>query len=379
MLYLKSLAINKFKSFNHAELLIDKGFTCIIGPNGSGKSTICDAALFALGENSLKRLRVNRYDNLIRQSKDGKDKLRTAYVRMEFGGDQDLSITRFTRSDGKTKYKVNGKNMKRFEVLELLAQHGISTDETNTIVQGEIAQLGQMNPSQLRELIDIASGIREFDAKKNESLKELDKVNQKIGEAKISLSERSGFLNELAAEKKSAEQYLQMSARLKALTYSILLDKRETAEKSLSEFTSNLAIADSKQQSASQKLIAVNANLEKLTAERQRLTKQLGESTDSMGSTKAKLESVNIQIAKNEAEMAALVSSVAETKKLIESTENEGREKEGAIVNNKAKIAQLRVSQDVHGTPAIFHRKPDGRDGPLCGRPQNANRAHLLG
>src|SRR5271155_125310 len=101
MLYLKSLTLSRFKSFSHADLLFSKGFTCVVGPNGSGKSTICDALLFALGENSPKRLRVGRYDHLIRsQSAAPKaGKLRKAYARIEFTGDENISVTRFTRSD----------------------------------------------------------------------------------------------------------------------------------------------------------------------------------------------------------------------------------------------------------------------------------------
>ena len=341
MLYIKSLTINKFKSFNHAQLLLGKGFTCVIGPNGSGKSTICDALLFGLGENSTKRLRVSRYDNLIRTYKSNTEKLRTAYVNMEFGGDEELSITRATRSDGKTQYRVNGKHLKRFEVLEMLAKHGITADETNTIIQGEIASLGQMSPGELRGLIDIAAGIRDFDLKKDESLKELEKVNQKIGEGKVMLSERSGFLSELAAEKEGAEKYLQMNTRLRTVNYSILYEKKSAADTALSEFTSNLAIADGKEKEATQKLAAVNAIVEQLNADRLRVTKQLSDSTDSMGSTKAKLESVNLQMVKNEAEIAALVASVAEAKKLIESMETERTEKQSAITGNRTKIAQV--------------------------------------
>jgi len=45
----------------------------------------------------------------------------------------------------------------------------------------------------------------------------LDQVNIKIGEAKIMLNERSGFLEELAKEKEAAEKYISMSAKDKSL------------------------------------------------------------------------------------------------------------------------------------------------------------------
>ena len=58
MLYLDSIILHNFKSFRHANIKFGKGFNCIVGPNGSGKSNICDSLLFALGESSLRRMRL---------------------------------------------------------------------------------------------------------------------------------------------------------------------------------------------------------------------------------------------------------------------------------------------------------------------------------
>ena len=118
MLYLESIVMDKFKSFKHNELFFNKGFTCVVGPNGSGKSNICDALLFGLGENSLRRLRANRLEFLINMSsKKNQSKGTTGktYVKLEFNGDDRITVTRAARSDGKSLYRLNGKRMTRQE------------------------------------------------------------------------------------------------------------------------------------------------------------------------------------------------------------------------------------------------------------------------
>ena len=111
MLHLKSLTIHRFKSFKHAELLFNDGFTCIVGRNGSGKSTIFDALTFGLGVTSKKRLRVNSLKDLLSDSLKEKKGLHTAYVKLTFTGDENVEVARYIRSDGKHAYRVNGKRM----------------------------------------------------------------------------------------------------------------------------------------------------------------------------------------------------------------------------------------------------------------------------
>lgn len=340
---MKSLTIDRLKSFNHASLMFNQGFTCIVGPNGSGKSTICDALLFGLGEKSLKRLRAEKLDDLIRSSAKAKgEKVKKAYVRLEFTGDADISVTRFVRSDGKSKYVVNGKTMKRHEVLDLLARYGIKAEETNTIAQGEIGNLSQLNAVDLRELIDAASGIREFEYKKTEAMRELEKVDQKISESRALLGERSGFLSELSAEKEAAEKYVQLNSRIRSLTYSILVYKKEAAATAVSSFDKSLAGLEDSKNSIMQRLNKINAALEELNGERQKLTKQLSESTENIGSVNAELESTNIAIARLEAEIAAMSSSFSEGRSKLGSIETEQALKLASIESNKAKLSELK-------------------------------------
>ncbi len=345
MLYLKSLVIDRFKSFRHAELLFNNGFTCIVGANGSGKSTTFDALLFGLGEKSLKRLRVSSFEGLLTASPKSKKGLRKAYVKMVFGGDENIEVARYLRSDGKSGYRVNGRHMKKHEVMEMLSKHGMSSDDTNTMMQGEIHRVIAFNPRERRELIDIASGIKDFDIKKEESLKELEKVDQRISEAMVSLNERRSFLNELGKEKESAESYLEMNKRLKALRYSLLSMRKDELQLAYDESTRKMALADQRKNEFKRRHDELSKNIEQLGAARQALISEMNESTVSSGSRSKKLElyaaesaSLNSEISNKEALIVQWAADAA-------ALEAEKKGIEEKIAANGAEIGLLKAEE----------------------------------
>ncbi len=324
MLYLKSLTIDKFKSFKHAEIVVSKGFTCVVGPNGSGKSNICDALLFGLGENSMNRLRVNKLDELIDFSiKRKHSDVAKAHVRLELAGDQDYVIVRTVRSDGKTQYSVNGKHMTRQEVLEILNVNRIRADETSTITQGEINRIISLSPKERRELIDIASGIKEFEAKKADALRELEKVSQRILETQGMLNEKVSFLRELEKEKESAERFIEYTAKLKSLRYSILATRKEMLKTALDGFTKDLAVADSKRNETEFRRSEIAKKLNDYEAERESLTHNIGASSAAMNDVNSRYDAINKEMATLEAEINSHKSALIDIGTFTDGAEKE--------------------------------------------------------
>ncbi|MDE1845887.1 MAG: chromosome segregation protein SMC [Candidatus Micrarchaeota archaeon] len=349
MLYLKSLSLSKFKSFKSADLLFSKGFTCIVGPNGSGKSNICDALLFSLGESSLRRMRVDKLELLINGTQKSKPgALATTHVKADFGGDENLEVVRIARADGNSIFKVNGKRTTRHELLEILKSHKVSIDETNTITQGEIMRMMDLNPKERRELIDIASGITEFENKKKESLRELEKVNAKSAEVHAILNERLGYLRELEKEKESAENYSELTGRLKLLKYNILVAREQEIRSNYDKYSKESAALESKKEKFVSGLGELTNTINKLTADRQQLTKTLSESTVATTEESKKLENINKELTLIEANLQnnekSLQEKLAETKELkdeIEQIRQVVESNREALVEYKKKISQL--------------------------------------
>ncbi len=317
MLYVKALTLDHFKSFKHANLLFSKGFTAIVGPNGSGKSNICDALLFCLGENSLHRLRAAKLEDLITNSTK-KGALTKAYVKMELAGDENVEIVRGVRSDGKSIYKVNGKHMTRQDVVELLSSHGLYADERSTVAQGEIGRITELNAKERRELIDAAAGIKEFEDKKAEALKELDKVNIKISEAQGIFQERLNFLKELEKEKEIAENYVAMTSRLKQLNYSILLARLSATKAAYESYKSEINSLTEQKEKYEAEAARLQEALEKANEERQTLTSKIEEGNKSIGDINVKLQEISERLAEANVHINSYAQDIEANKKELE-------------------------------------------------------------
>ncbi len=339
MLYIKAMTLDHFKSFRHANLLFSKGFTAIVGPNGSGKSNICDALLFCLGENSLHRLRASKLEDLITSGE--KKTASKAYVKLELSGEENFEIVRGLSTDGKSMYRVNGKRMTRQEAVELLEAHGFYTDERNTIAQGEVGRVIELNAKERRELIDAAAGIKEFEEKKEEALRELDKVNMKISEAQGIFQERFNFLKELEKEKQTAEAYAYMTARLRQLNYSMLIARismTKSAEEAYEKDIEKLAAEKSEAEAKAQEI----ANqLEKANAQRQELTKQMNESSKLVGDANIRLQELNNGLAEANAKSDAYAQAIDNAEKEKARLSDEISKISKSISDNEASIERL--------------------------------------
>ncbi len=213
------LNLRNFKSFRKADIPFANGFTCIVGANGSGKSNILDALLFVFGTHSLKLLRANKLTELVNyNAEDGQARVR---VEVRKSG-QKYEISRTIDRQGKSVFRLNEKRASLNEVASLLNELGVNPDGYNIVVQGDITRIIQMNPKERREIIDEVAGIREFDEKKGEALKELQKVDDKIREVRIVLNERENYLQELQKEREAAQRYSRLQTELKSCKASLL-------------------------------------------------------------------------------------------------------------------------------------------------------------
>lgn len=357
MLYLKSMSIDRFKSFKHVSVLFNRGFNCIVGPNGSGKSNVIDALFFSLGESSLRRLRVDRLQYLIREgSSRSASKLSKAHVKLELDGDEKIEVTRGIRSDGKTVYRLNGKRMTRQEVLEVLKRHRVHIDETSTIAQGEINRIMEANAKQRREFIDIAAGIQEFDYKKREALSELEKVGVRVSTAQAMLNERLTYLNELAKDKEAAEKYLAMNKRLKSLNYSMLIKRRESSKLALTGYSNDIKklVADKKEME--ERLAEYSKKIAALSEERQRIAAMLNYGTTTldganqkMGELISELSALEVKVNTGNATAEETDRSVAVLAEEIKSTEEKIRGNETEMAKLKGAVAEMETQAKKFG------------------------------
>ncbi len=264
--------MKNFKSFRSAVIPFAPGFTAIMGPNGSGKSNIIDALIFVLGEGRLKLVRASRLKDLVNvKAKDGE-----AIVSLDIEADgKTYTITRTINRKGQSVYRLNGKRTTRHEIITLLSSLGISQRGYNFVLQGEITRLIKMGPVERRQVIDEIAGIAEYEEKKEEAMKKLDDVSQRIKEVSIVLGEREEQLERLRKEKEDAERYLELKSYVTSLRKGLLLREIRRNEERLKELSEELSRKKEEIENLKNKREELEEELRRLEERSQELTSEI--------------------------------------------------------------------------------------------------------
>ena len=176
------LEIAGFKSFGGRKAFDFKpGITAIVGPNGSGKSNVADAIRWVLGEQKSKRLRVGKSEDVVFHGTEKKPQASMAEVSVVFDNTlgkfplevSEIQISRQLLRSGESQYRLNGRRAKLSQIEELLARTGFGVESYTVVGQGTIDQLLTATGSQRKMLFDEASGIRQFDIRRNEARRNL--------------------------------------------------------------------------------------------------------------------------------------------------------------------------------------------------------------
>jgi chromosome segregation protein len=213
-LHITELEIDNFKSFTKkTKIPFFGGFTVISGPNGSGKSNIIDSILFVLALSSSRTLRAEKLTDLINLN-SGKP---TAEVSVTLS--DGTKIRRRIKRTGTGYYSynyLNEKVCKQSDVTEFLSKFGIKPHGYNVVMQGDITRIIEMSDFERRKIIDEIAGVAEFDAKKDQALRELEVVRERLEREEMLLNEFSRRLDELFREREEALKYREWSEKLRS-------------------------------------------------------------------------------------------------------------------------------------------------------------------
>ncbi len=203
------------------------------GPNGSGKSNIVDAVRWILGEQSAKSLRGGEMADVIFNGSSSRRSLGLAEVSMTFDNRRrqlsldvdEVQITRRVYRDGEGEYLINGQNSRLHDIKELFLGSGAGQDAYCIIEQGKVDVLLQASTKDRRTIFEEAAGISRFKAKKTETLRKLERVDQNLQRLKDIIEEVEKQLRSVKLQAAKAQRYQEYTDRLKELRLSLGLQE----------------------------------------------------------------------------------------------------------------------------------------------------------
>src|SRR3954469_13618183 len=223
---LKRLELVGFKSFADKTVFdFGDGVTAIVGPNGSGKSNIVDSVRWVLGEQSAKSLRGEGMADVIFNGSASRKSLGLAEVTMTFDNAkqvlatdaEEVQITRRVYRSGEGEYLINGQPCRLKDIKQLFLGSGAGTDAYCIIEQGRVDVLLQASTKERRTIFEEAAGISRFKAKKIETLRRLERVDQNLQRLKDIIDEVEKQLRSVKLQAAKAQRYQEYSGRLKEL------------------------------------------------------------------------------------------------------------------------------------------------------------------
>lgn len=349
---LKALELVGFKSFaDKTRFEFPPGITTVVGPNGSGKSNIVDAIKWVLGEQSVKSLRGKEMADVIFNGSGSRQGLNFAETTLTFNNADGLlpidtpevHITRRVYRSGEGEYLINRQPCRLRDIRDLFSGTGVATEAYSVIEQGKVDVLLQSSPRDRRVIFEEAAGISRFKAKKIESLRRLERVEQNLLRLADIVEEVENRLKGVRNQAAKARRYKELSDRLQGLRTQVgLADWRHLGDE--------LAVLERDIETKREAAGAAHAKAEALEA-------QSLEHEIAIGDVGEEIRTAEGRIAGNRERIASHESAIEHERRRLHDLEEETarRRRELAALSSKAGDLEDQLhdtSQAVHAAEA---------------------------
>nr|WP_207711637.1 chromosome segregation protein SMC [Sulfobacillus harzensis] len=218
---MKRIQIYGFKSFaKDVALELKPGITALVGPNGGGKSNVVDAVRWALGEQRLRDLRAERWEDLLHQGGPGRPAARMAEVSLEFDNHdgemplwpESLTVTRRYYRSGDSEYLINGQSARLKDIADLFLDSGLGRFSYAIISQGRVEGALLQKPLERLEQLQEAAGVSRYKVKKKETLAHLAETEAKLVRLGDLLDEVGRQMDEVRERAEAESRYQSWEA-----------------------------------------------------------------------------------------------------------------------------------------------------------------------
>ena len=241
-MYLKKLELQGFKSFPEYTLIeFGPGMTAVVGPNGSGKSNVTDAIRWVLGEQSVKSLRGGKMEDVIFIGTQSRKAMNYAEVSVTFDNSDhsldyeynEIQITRRLYRSGDSEYQINHVNCRLKDIVTLFMDTGLGKDGYSIIGQGRVDEILSPKSEDRRRVIEEASGIVKYKARKEEAERKLKNTEDNLEKIDVVLNELQDRIVPLKDQAEKAIEYHRTYEELKKNDIALLVHKIRTANEAM--------------------------------------------------------------------------------------------------------------------------------------------------
>ncbi|MCX6639303.1 MAG: chromosome segregation protein SMC [bacterium] len=285
-MYLSSIDLFGFKSFaQKTHISFSPGVTAIVGPNGCGKSNLVDAIRWVLGEQREAALRSERMENVIFGGTAKRRPLGMAEISLTLHDSDgilpleyhEVTVTRRLFRSGKSEYLLNKTLCRLKDVVDLFMDTGVSPESYSIIELKMVEGIVTEDPSEMRYLLDEATGVTRYKYRRREALRRLDEAKQDHDRALDILSEvdkQAANLKKQVA-KLRAYKRLQDKARQMRLVLTLnrirqLQSRLEPLDDALNNFRSEMELSTGHLQTAEAEVLRIEGEIAELESERQK-------------------------------------------------------------------------------------------------------------
>jgi len=361
---LKRLEIYGFKSFADKTVIeFPQGITAIVGPNGSGKSNIVDAVRWVLGEQSAHELRGERVEDLIFNGSAMRRKLGFAQVSLTFDNSDgflptefsEILITRKAYRSGESEYYINKARCRLKDIQDLFLDTGLGKNSFAMVGQGQVESIIEAKPKDRRLLFDEAAGINKYKAKKDETLRKLERTEIDLARVTDIAGELENRIEPLKEAKEKATIYLDLTAKLTKARENLVMAEAW-------ELFQSIQLANRRKTDYENELIAHGAKLNRLESSEITLKEELRELDETLMAkqnklyqTEQELQNINADLRVIKEKRESLKDKVEIARNLIKERNMQITEKEN--INQNALGQETNLKKELAEIKALLQQK----------------------
>ncbi|MBI5246769.1 MAG: chromosome segregation protein SMC [Elusimicrobia bacterium] len=340
-MHLKSIDIFGYKSFadkTHVDL--EPGITGVIGPNGCGKSNVMESVRWCLGEMSWKSLRADSMTDVIFSGTTKRSPQSLAEVTLTFDNASSLlpveysevTISRRLFRSGESQYFLNKTQCRLRDIREMFLDTGLGGDGYAIIDQGGVDSMIRSKPEERRAFFEEAAGVAKYNAKREEALRKLDRVDMDLGRLQDSVALIEEQVKKLDSDARRAKLYAKYKEELTAMEAAHIIEQTASIEAELALMQerigpveqvlgerrsqiaaegANLAALNLEKAGEQNRLIEANAKVAEVKTSVGRLEERLQSSAHAVGAMDARSESCRLEAEADRARAAAIAPEIA--------------------------------------------------------------------